>query len=153
MCFLCTRINGGRMHYTRRLFGFKASSVQRYFLIPGQPYIVLPSFEISNRFWRLHLKANFLKVPSNIAIAELSSSTRREISRPTTSHLMMQQLEHAARGSHRDGNQPNSAILPDQCLFCKKSKYKLNTKTREKLHSVQEFLTDDLNVPFAPTKG
>ena len=109
---------------------------------------MLPSFEITNRFWRLHLKANFWKVPSNIAVVELSSSTR-EICRPRTSHLMMQQqLEHAARRSNRDGNQPNSAILPDQCLFCKKSKYKPNTSTREKLHSVQEFLTDDVNVPY-----
>ena len=28
----------------------------------------------------------------------------------------------APRRSSRDGNQPSSAILPDQCLFCKKSK-------------------------------
>ena len=49
----------------------------------------------------------------------------------------------APRRSHRDGNQPNAAILPDQCLFCKKSKYKPNTKTREKLHSVQEFRADE----------
>ena len=32
MCFLCTMINGGRMHYMR-LFGFKASLVQRYFFL------------------------------------------------------------------------------------------------------------------------
>ena len=49
----------------------------------------------------------------------------------------------ASRRSHRDGNQPNAAILPDQCLFCKKSKYKSNTKTGEKLHSVQEFRADE----------
>ena len=72
----------------------------------------------------------------------------REICRPTTSHLMMQQREHAFRRSHSDGNQPNSAILRDQCLFCKKSKYKPNTKTREKLHSVQEVCADDINVPY-----
>ena len=46
------------------------------------------------------------------------------------------------RRNHRDGYQPNSAILPDQHLFCK-SKYKPNTKTREKLHSVQEFRADE----------
>ena len=46
-----------------------------------------------NRFWRLQLKANFTKVPSNIiAIAELSSPTR-EICKPTKSHLMMYQQE------------------------------------------------------------
>ena len=49
----------------------------------------------------------------------------------------------APRRSHRDGNQPNSAILPDQCLFCKKLKYKPNTKRREKLHSVHEFRADE----------
>jgi len=49
----------------------------------------------------------------------------------------------APRRSPRDGNQPNSAILPYQCLFCKKSKYKPNTKTGEKLHSVQEFRADE----------
>ena len=42
---------------------------------------------------------------------------------------MMQQLELHPRKSHRDGNQQNSAILPDQCLFCKKSKYKGVTST------------------------
>ena len=35
------------------------------------------------------------------------------------------------------------SILPDQCIFCKKSKYKPNTKTKEKLHSVQEFRADE----------
>ena len=59
-----------------------------------------------NWFWRLQLKANFPKVPSNIiAIAEL------------------------------------------RCLFCKKSKYKPNTKKT----SVQEFCVDDLNVPHPAT--
>ena len=43
----------------------------------------------------------------------------------------------ALRRSSRDGNQPSSAILLDQRLFCPESKYKPNTKTREKLHSVQ----------------
>ena len=49
----------------------------------------------------------------------------------------------ALRRSSRDGNQPNAAILPDQCLLCKKSKYKPNTKTRERLHNVQEFRADE----------
>ena len=56
---------------------------------------------------------------------------------------------NAPRRSSRDGNQPSSAILPDQCLFCKKSKYKPNTKTREKLHSVQEFRADETVRAFA----
>ena len=48
----------------------------------------------------------------------------------------------STRRSSRD-SQSNSVILPDQCIFCKKSKYKPNTKTREKLHSVQEFRADE----------
>ena len=49
----------------------------------------------------------------------------------------------APRRSSRERNEVSSAILPDQCLFCKKSKYKPNTKTREKLHSVQELRADE----------
>lgn len=49
----------------------------------------------------------------------------------------------APERSSRDGNPPSSAVLPDQCLFCKNWKYKANTKTREKLHSVQKFRTDE----------
>ena len=47
------------------------------------------------------------------------------------------------RRSYRNRNQPNPAILPGQCFFCKNSKYKPKTKTREKLHSVQEFCADE----------
>lgn len=47
------------------------------------------------------------------------------------------------RTRSRDGNQQNLVILPNECLFCKKTKYKPNMKTREKLHSVQEFRTDN----------
>jgi len=47
------------------------------------------------------------------------------------------------RRSPRDGNQPKSEILPNQCLFCQKPKYKPNTRTREKLQSVQEFRGDE----------
>ena len=39
----------------------------------------------------------------------------------------------APRRSSRERNEVSSTILPDQCLFCKKSKCKPNTKTREKL--------------------
>ena len=50
----------------------------------------------------------------------------------------------APRRSSRDyGSHSSSSILPDQCLFCKKSKYKPNTRTRESLHSVQEFRADE----------
>ena len=37
----------------------------------------------------------------------------------------------------------NSAVLPQTCIFCRRAKYKPGTKTREKLHSVQEFRADD----------
>ena len=54
-----------------------------------------------------------------------------------------EKVEHnSTRRSSRDG-ESSSVILPDLCIFCKKSKYKPNTKTREKLHSVQEFRADD----------
>ena len=81
----------------RRSCLFNTNDKSKYcpnIFLPGQPYTVLPLFGITYRFWRLQLIANFPKVPSNITIpiAELSSPTR-EICRPTTSHLMMQQLE------------------------------------------------------------
>ena len=37
----------------------------------------------------------------------------------------------------------NSAEVPQTCIFCTKAKYIPGTKTREKLHSVQEFTADD----------
>ena len=49
----------------------------------------------------------------------------------------------APRRSSRERNEVSSTILPDQCLFCKKSKCKPNTKTREKLHSVQELRANE----------
>ena len=77
------------MHYLL-LFGFKTSPVQRYFFMDN-----LISFcrdTESKTFWRLQLKANFPKLPSNIAIAELSSPTR-EIFKKLTNHLMIRHLE------------------------------------------------------------
>ena len=52
---------------------------------------------------------------------------------------MMQQLElHLEEALEMEINQI-SAILPDQCLFCKTSKYQSITKTSEKLHRVPKF--------------
>ena len=52
---------------------------------------------------------------------------------------MMQQLElHLEEALEMEISQI-SAILPDQCLFCKTSKYQSNTKTSEKLHRVPKF--------------
>ena len=47
------------------------------------------------------------------------------------------------RRSSRDVTQASSAVLPDCCIFCNKTKYKPNSKTREKLHGVQEFRADE----------
>ena len=33
-------------------------------------------------------------------------------------------------------------MLPDKCVFCKKTKYKPETRTREHLHSAKEFRAD-----------
>ncbi len=43
----------------------------------------------------------------------------------------------------RDGSTSSSLILPAQCIFCKKDKYKPKTRTREKLFSCSEFRADD----------
>ena len=45
--------------------------------------------------------------------------------------------------SSRERNEVSSTIRLDQCLFCKKSKCKPNTKTREKLQSVQELCANE----------
>lgn len=42
----------------------------------------------------------------------------------------------------RDGSTSSSLILPVQCIFCKKEKYKPKTRTREKLLSCSEFRAD-----------
>ena len=48
-----------------------------------------------------------------------------------------------SRKSSRDASQEQSAVLPD-CIFCNKTKYKPNTKTRETMHSVQELRADEM---------
>lgn len=48
-----------------------------------------------------------------------------------------------SRGSSRDASQGQSAVLPDCCIFCNKTKYKPNTKTRGTMHSIQEFRADE----------
>ena len=42
----------------------------------------------------------------------------------------------------RDSSTSSSLILPVQCIFCKKDKYKPKTRTREKLLSCSEFRAD-----------
>ena len=56
--------------------------------------------------------------------------------------ISVENVEDNSARSSRDG-QSRSVILSDQCIFWKKSKYKPNTKTREKLPSVQEFRADE----------
>ena len=91
---------------------------------------------------------NFPKVPSNIC-----HSCRVEFTNKIDLQTDNQPCDDAATGtvprrSHRDGNEPNPAILSDQCLFCKNLKYQSNTKTRQKLRIVQKFRAEDLNVPY-----
>ena len=96
---------------------------------------------------------NFAKVPSNIF-----HSCRAELTNKIDLQTNNQPSDDAATGtvprrSHRDGNEPNPAILSDQCLFCKNLKYQSNTKTRQKLRIVQKFRAEDLmrrrsNVPY-----
>ena len=50
------------------------------------------------------------------------------------------------RRNSRDVSQPNSTVLPEQCIFCKKTKYKPNTKTREKLHNVRLYTSNKVLV-------
>ena len=133
MCSLCTRINGGRMHYMQ-LFGLKASSVQRYFLLDNL-ILCFRYSGITNQFWRLQLKANFLKVPRNIiAIAELNSPTR-EICRPTTSQLMMQQLElHLEEATEMEISQTPRFCLINACFV--KSQSTSQTRRPERSFTV-----------------
>ena len=103
-------------------------------LLAGQPYIVLPIFRITNQFWRLQLRANFLKVPQNIiAIAELNSPTR-EICRPTTSHLIMQQLELHLEATEMEISQTPWFCLINACFV--KSQSTSQTRRPERSFTV-----------------
>ena len=48
------------------------------------------------------------------------------------------------RRSSRDVTQASLTVLPDCCIFCNKTNYKPNSKTREKLPGVQEFRADEM---------
>ena len=50
------------------------------------------------------------------------------------------QLRRIARDTQ--GSSANPAVLPDTCVFCKKTKYKPETRTREPLRSAEEFRAD-----------
>ena len=54
------------------------------------------------------------------------------------------QNQHQLRRIARDtqGSSANPAVLPDTCVFCKKTKYKPETRTREPLRSPEEFRAD-----------
>ena len=41
--------------------------------------------------------------------------------------------------SDTQGSSANPAVLPDTCVFCKKTKYKPETRTREPLRSAEEY--------------
>ena len=51
----------------------------------------------------------------------------------------------------RDGTTSSSLILPVQCIFCKRDKYKPKTRTQEKLLSCSEFRADG-NIRNSATK-
>ena len=50
------------------------------------------------------------------------------------------QLQRIARDTQ--GSSANPAVLPDACVFCKKTKYKPGRRTREPLRSAEEFRAD-----------
>ena len=57
----------------------------------------------------------------------------------TASENTLTGTETGYRNSRRTTGAANSPILPDQCIFCKKTKYKPKSKTREKTQSCLEF--------------
>ena len=133
MCFLCTMINGGKCI----ICGCSGSKLAQWKDI---------------YFWTTLYHAAVIRNQKPISEASTESkfaestieyhpNCRAEFTNRRDLQANNKPSDDAASGtaprrSHRDGNQPNSAILPDQCLFFKKLKYKPNTKTREKLHSV-----------------
>ena len=56
----------------------------------------------------------------------------------------LNQISNERRQSARQLAQKSTsaAVLPDHCMFCKREKYKVGSRTREKLCSVQEFRAD-----------
>ena len=71
----------------------------------------------------------------------LQSLSKKKIAESSESGQDLPQIRRGTRDV--DESATNSAVLPQTCIFCKKAKYKPGTKTREKLHSVQEFRADD----------
>ena len=118
VCFLFTMINGGRMHYMR-LFGFKTSSVQIYFFLDN--LISCCRYSESQTVLEASTESEFpestIKYHRNCR-AEFTNKRDLQTNKPSDDAA----TGTALRRSNRDGNQPNAAILPDQCLFCKKSK-------------------------------
>ena len=47
-----------------------------------------------------------------------------------------------SRKSRNNSAEARSAVLPDYCIICKKTKYKPKSKTREKIQSCVEFRAD-----------
>jgi hypothetical protein len=60
----------------------------------------------------------------------------------TASENTLTGTETGYRNSRRTTGAANSPILPDQLIFCKKTKYKPKSKTREKTQSCLEFRAD-----------
>ena len=62
----------------------------------------------------------------------------------TGRHQMMLALAPKSKlEKHKNVSQGSSSIIePDRCIFCKKTKYKAESITREKTHSCLEFRSD-----------
>lgn len=117
--FLCTMINGARMHYLR-LFGFKASSVQRYFFLNDLISCCRYSESQTDFGGLASTESEFAE-----STIKYHPNCRAEFTNKRDLQTNHKPSDDAATGtaprirSHRDGNQPNSSILPDQWLFCK----------------------------------
>ena len=111
-------VNVGRIHYIR-LFGFKASPVQRYFFTDNL-ISCRNDAETQTSFGSEHP----IKYHRNCRAQFTNKRDLQVGNKPS---------DDAATGAGRskDVNQPSSEILPDQCLFCKRSKYKPSMPPKE----------------------
>ena len=141
-CFLCTMINGGRMHYMQ-LFAFKASSVQRYILLDNlilccrysQSQTDFGGFNWKRISQKYHQISS--QLPSWVHQQERFADQQQAI------YLMMQQVQlHLEEAIEMEISQTQWFCLINACFA--KSQSTRHTKTRGKLNSVQEFCADEI---------
>ena len=111
--------------YYMRLFGFKASSMQRYFFLDK----LYRAAVIRNNKPILEASTESESTIKIIAIAELRDLQTNN--KPCDDAA----TGPAPRRSPRDGNQPNSVMLPDQFLLCKN--VKVQTKQEDQRETSQ----------------